>query len=364
MIDHLCHIEDLILDQGPVGAMKINNHLWSIQQGGAALSTKWDGAPSIFAGWIDDEFFVSTKSYLNKGGAVTYNLDNIESADIATGLKIKLRHCLRLLPDVIPKGMILQGDLLFTPGEVFATPEYPDLWMCHPNTLVYGFPNKWWEGWEMAVAWHTWIDKNGNQSHPPFGKLLSNDKVLAIDPHIHQYSIDEDITTSPARSFDAIDMEYLESVTSDPTIVKLIKRAYNSRIRDGAAFMHSSWLYTYVRDELTASVEKLKTERGRMRRRAAKNGILDVLREFDKMDAILMFQDDVRVSKLKVINSLDTDSKVQTFVSKDDGLHPAAHEGYVVFGQSETLKLVNRSQFSYHNFSSNIHKGWDAPTRT
>jgi len=368
MIDHITHLEDLVLEEGSLGVMRINNILWSIQNGALQLSTKWDGAPSIFAGWDEVGFFVSTKSFLNKISVRYHTLDQIEKGDMPDAKKNKLLYSFQYLKDVVPKGLILQGDLLFIPYNPVSGPmvdrQRNGNARFHPNTLVYEIRAKHWKDWELGVVWHSWIDKSGNVSHPQFGNLLSSDKVLCVDPTMTNYKIEDDIVTAPRDFAQDLDAWYLDKISTDPCIVALIKQAYNHRVREGHSTMDAEWLYDFTKNKLQRDAMSLATQSGRDRRIAKMTEILSVLGHWPQMNKVLRFMDEVRVAKSIIINRLELYQEVKVWVQESDyGLIPAAHEGYVVFGQSETIKIVDRQQFSYQNFSSNFVKGWDAPTR-
>ena len=69
--------------------------------------------------------------------------------------------------------------------------------------------------------------------------------------------------------------------------------------------------------------------------------------------------------KLKLINSLDKLKTIDTFVQTVDGYQVTGEEGYVVIDTlgGDAVKLVDRMEFSYNNFSSDILKGWDSARR-
>ncbi len=68
-------------------------------------------------------------------------------------------------------------------------------------------------------------------------------------------------------------------------------------------------------------------------------------------------------AKIKVINTLDIVNEVKTFVKTDSGYKATKAEGYVAIDKlgGDAVKLVDRMEFSYNNFSPNILKGWEEP---
>jgi len=58
-------------------------------------------------------------------------------------------------------------------------------------------------------------------------------------------------------------------------------------------------------------------------------------------------------------------SNLETFVKTRKGFKVTGQEGYVAIDTlgGDAVKLVDRMEFSYNNFSPDILKGWDKPTR-
>ena len=71
------------------------------------------------------------------------------------------------------------------------------------------------------------------------------------------------------------------------------------------------------------------------------------------------------LAKLKLINTLNKLSNINTFVKTRNGYKVTGEEGYVAIDKlgGDAVKIVDRMEFSYNNFSPDILKGWDKPTR-
>jgi hypothetical protein len=71
------------------------------------------------------------------------------------------------------------------------------------------------------------------------------------------------------------------------------------------------------------------------------------------------------LAKLKLINNLNKLSKINTFVKTRNGYKVTGEEGYVAIDKlgGDAVKIIDRMEFSYNNFSPDILKGWDKPTR-
>ena len=123
---HLEHLEDLIFNDGLPGGTKAIEYLvgfYEMLKGSAKtkfnLTTKWDGAPAIFAGIdpADNQFFVGTKGVFNKTPKLNKSLADIKVNHEAPGLQQKLEQAFTHLQKLNITGVI-QGDLLFTEDDI------------------------------------------------------------------------------------------------------------------------------------------------------------------------------------------------------------------------------------------------------
>jgi hypothetical protein len=71
------------------------------------------------------------------------------------------------------------------------------------------------------------------------------------------------------------------------------------------------------------------------------------------------------LAKMKLINILNKLNKVQTFLKTRKGYRTTGQEGYVAIDKlgGDAVKIVDRMEFSFANFSPTILKGWDKPGR-
>ena len=81
--------------------------------------------------------------------------------------------------------------------------------------------------------------------------------------------------------------------------------------------------------------------------------------------AMFELQRQIVFAKLILINKLNSLQKIDTFVKTRNGYKVTGAEGYVAIDTlgGDAVKIVDRMEFSYNNFSSDIVKGWDKPTR-
>lgn len=159
---HLTHFEDSLIHGGYKGAedaLNIAAGLLDMLEGNATesvnITTKWDGAPAIFAGinpetgkfiMGDKGLFAQTPRTMDTPDAIDQNkADRIkkgERIDLG-GLRSKLKEVLEHLPKIFPSDYqgILQGDLLFTTDIKKEQEIDGEKYIAFtPNSLTYAVP--------------------------------------------------------------------------------------------------------------------------------------------------------------------------------------------------------------------------------
>ena len=71
------------------------------------------------------------------------------------------------------------------------------------------------------------------------------------------------------------------------------------------------------------------------------------------------------LAKLKLINIVNELSRTKHFVKTRNGFKTTGPEGYVAIDKlgGDAVKIIDRMEFSYNNFSPEILKGWDSTGR-
>ena len=71
------------------------------------------------------------------------------------------------------------------------------------------------------------------------------------------------------------------------------------------------------------------------------------------------------LAKLKLINILNKLNSLDTFLKTTKGYKVTGQEGYVAIDRlgGDAVKIVDRMEFSFANFSPTVLKGWDKPGR-
>ena len=122
-----------------------------------------------------------------------------------------------------------------------------------------------------------------------------------------------------------------------------------------------------IRKRFAKTASQRSTAAGRGAQLKKRNEILKFFSPANKKSLKLMFdlQKIIVLAKLKVINILNRLSGVNTFVKTRTGYKTTGPEGYVAIDRlgGDAVKIVDRMEFSYNNFSPDILKGWDKPGR-
>ena len=394
---HMTHIEDKVIYGGVKGTREAILALRSLRDmlGGVhdgSVSVKWDGAPAIFAGIDprDGNFFVAKKGIFNKDPKV-YKSNADVDADTSGDLAIKLKDALKYLPALGIKGVI-QGDFLFSKSDLStATIKGEKYITFHPNTIVYALPAKSdgakaVKSAKIGIVWHTTYKGNTFESmRASYGvdvsKLKSTRAVWSQDAMLRDLTKAtmskkdtaevNDLLSNAGVIFNKIAGSTLRQLESNPELAQMIETHGNSFVRVGQMppdpKRRVASLIKFIQDKYKKEIDKRKTEKGKSAQQAKLDAKLEFFSSSNKNSLIQMFelQRIIVLAKLKLINKLNDLQNVSTFVKTNNGYKVTGAEGFVAIDTlgGDAVKLVDRMEFSYNNFSPNILKGWDKPTR-
>ena len=392
---HMEHAEDDVLNGGVQGTRDSINALRAVRDMLAGhsekkvdVTVKWDGAPAVFAGQdpTDGKFFVAKKGVFNKNPKVYKTFADIE-ADTSGDLAEKLKACLMWLPKIGIKGVI-QGDLLFTANdlktEIIEGESYVTF---HPNTLVYAVPTeselaKSIKRAKIGVVWHTIYEGSSFETMKAvFGKdvigsLTQNPNVwmTGVDYHdvsgkatMTQEETDQvtEILSQAGRIFQKLDAKTLNYINSDADLIERIKTFNNSKVRQQLKITNVKTHVAELIDYIDSYYEKQaegKGERGRATQMLKKQNVLKFFSTKNKahLEDIFTMMNLLAEAKLILIKKMDEVKTLNTFLLTKKGYEVTGVEGYVAIDKikGNAVKLVDRMQFSYANFSPDVIKGW------
>ena len=394
---HMTHIEDKVLYGGVNGTRQAINALRELRNmlGGVKdgkVSVKWDGAPAVFCGIdpSDGEFFVAKKGIFNANPKV-YKTNADIDADTSGDLNAKLKLALKELPSLGIKGVI-QGDFLFGPGDVKTEKIKGQSYLTfHPNTIVYAVPvdseaAKEIKKATIGIVWHTTYKGSTFESmKASYGVnvkgLKSSSKVWSQDAILRDLTkatmtsteteeVNGHLSTA-GKIFNKIAGTTLRQLEANQTLAQHIETFNNSYVREGQIVTnttkHVSNLLKWINKKYQKEADKRKTDKGKKAQYDKRDELLSFFSPANKKSLVQIFelQKVIVLAKLKLINILQRLSNIDTFVKTKKGFKVTGEEGYVAIDQlgGDAVKIVDRMEFSYNNFSPDILKGWDKPGR-
>ena len=389
---HMTHIEDKVLYGGVVGTRQAIFALRDMRDmlggGGGSVSVKWDGAPAVFAGTDprDGKFFVAKKGIFNKNPKVyktPQDIDDDTSGDLNKKLQLALKH----LPALGIKDVI-QGDFLFDQSDIKTkTIDGQKYVTFHPNTIVYAVPEAQAtpiKKAKMGIVWHTtYTGKTFETMSASFGvkvsKLNKTTAVWSQDAFLRDLTSatmtkkeTADINktlTEIGKLFNQISGNTLRELESNQVLAQHIEQFNNTFVRAGTivknSSAHAEKLIKWITAKYQKEIDSRKSEKGKSTQKAKLDALLSFFSAKNKTNLVKMFelQKLIVIAKLKLINKLNQLQNIDTFVKTRKGYKVTGAEGYVAIDKlgGDAVKLVDRMEFSYNNFSPDIVKGWDNP---
>jgi len=398
---HMTHIEDAVIYGGVNGARQSINALRELRDmlAGHAnsktdVTVKWDGAPAVFCGIVPSEnekageFFVGKKSVFNVEPKYYTTPDEVD-ADTSGDLAAKLKSALKYLKGVVTEG-VFQGDFMFGEGDV--TTERIDgtnYYVFQPNTIVYAVPvnsdaGKEIKAAKIGVVFHTRYTGNSFQTMTSsFNVNADRDftasrNVWLQDAGLRDLSGTATLTQSDTeevtaalsvagRIFQRISSTTLKEIEENPEFASMIEQFNNTYVRRGERIKNTSQhvnnLIKWIETRYEKAAALRKTQRGKQAQFAKRDEILEFFSDSNKRNLKLVFdlQKAIVDAKLIIINKLDKLNDMDTFVRTRNGYKTTGQEGYVAIDRlsNNAVKIVDRLEFSYNNFSADVVKGWE-----
>ncbi len=392
---HLEHIEDEIINRGVAGARDAINFLRSLRDMLAGhsnskvnVTTKWDGAPAVFAGINpeNEKFFVATKGIFNVDSKLNYTEEDIDKNHTGEGLNAKLKVALRYLPKLGIQG-VLQGDMMFTKGDIQReTIDGTDYILFQPNTIVYAVPAdsslaKSILAAEMGIVFHTsytgqTIQDLKSSFNIDINNLKRTKDVWFRDAYFVDASGTATFTEEETKKLNKILSEAgvifqrmnsmtLNRISTSDLIQLQIKTFNNSKVKEGKKITnttsHTVELLKWIEDRLNKEILSAKREDTRKKRQEEKNELMRFYRaNTTDLKAIFDLQNLFVEAKNMIIAKLQQMKQVtNTFMRTENGFRITNPEGFVAVDKlrGNAVKLVDRLEFSLQNFTA--QKNWN-----
>jgi hypothetical protein len=401
---HMTHAEDLVILGGKEGMDWVLKMLWDLYQDlkgdtskkDMKLSVKIDGAPAIFAyskfpGLPDNG--IAMKGLFAKSPKVFTDEKEIdENFSDRPSLAYKLKAFLKHLPDInIPPGEIWQGDFLFDDQSIQETeidgePHYA----FHPNTIYYVVPKdselgRLIDKAEVGIAWHTRYTGPDLQSvqanyNAEASELTMVDELMMTDPYIKSFAgivnftkeesdnvedtLEELVQISQNLEGSSFYKELLES----KDIISLFTIFQNSLIKNNKKISEMDpdrfigEFIEFLQNRGASEADKLKSEAGKQKKLEKFAEYINFIEE-NKDEFYMIVHLITEITRLKemFVKKLNKIGQFQTYLKmKEGGLRGTNQEGFAVSDiEGNVVKLVDRGEFSWSNFSPEVQKGWE-----
>ena len=260
----------------------------------------------------------------------------------------------------------------------------------HPNTIVYAVPVEAAQEImraKIGVVWHTYYSGSTfDKMNASFGVSIGAFKTVrsvwqksANLPDISGLATltkkdTDEITkhiSNAGKLFQKIAATTLNDVATNKDINLFINTFRNTKVRSQDEVTNSkayvSELISWISLRYDTEKERLKSDAGKDRKEQAKLAALEFFSDENKDGLISMFdmQNELVMAKKKLLKHLDSMDSINTFVKTKDGFRVTGAEGYVAIDHltNGAVKIVDRMEFSYNNFSKDIIKGWESESR-
>ena len=387
---HLEHIEDEILNNGIEGGRAAIRFIQSLRDMLAGdsksqvnMSVKWDGAPALFAGTdpADGQFFVAKKSVFNKDPILYKKESDIDLGGyLGDVFKIALAEFSKL-------GIVgvIQGDLLYIKSTLESN--IADHWTFQPNTIVYAVPKDYDVGKKIGkskigIVWHTTY--SGDSLEGMIASFGVDQPLKRVASVWHTDAKYKDL--SGTAKFTSAETT---AVTNDLSEAgKIFRRINSGRIKEWSTLQENlpqaaQWktyqnslikgnetknprkmiaeYFKFVHDAFLKITSTKKSEKSRKQWTQRKEEFFKELRRHtSNMVAVSTFMMHIVDEKNKILQKLNSIKQLgmSTFIKTNKGFKVTSPEGYVVADSDQrAVKLVDRLEFSYNNFTA--IKNWD-----
>lgn len=395
---HMMHAEDCVICGNMEFGYNILFNLYEFLQDKAChpfnLTIKYDGAPAIFC-WSKfpglEKPGISMKGLFNQTPKIFISEKEIEEdliSEVDADLSYKLKQFLKYLPKV-PKGEIWQGDILFDDTTIKTEEiEGKKKLMFHPNTIMYAVPDDLQEQILVAkigVVWHTrYRGKSLQEAYATYDfdeytyKHKKLPEIFMFDAHVNVtrlgyfseeeksilnqrfHRIQEIKTLLDDTEYKTLHNEYKTLILNED-FVTYFKMYQNFIIKERCGELSYDGFKDFIKYKFKIEIETRKSEKGKEIVIERRNDLLTLIKAFQNTFNLIVIQINNFTSIKEIfLNKLNEYKIFDTYLKMKTGeIRKTNQEGFALSDESgNVIKLVDREEFSYANFSSYIVKGW------
>jgi len=394
---HMEHVEDLIFNEGVNGTRKAINFLRDLRDMLAGHSrtqisrtVKWDGAPAVFVGVdpSDGKFFVANKGVFNKNPKVYKSVEDVK-ADTSGDLQAKLIQAFNSFSTLGVKSGVYQGDLMFTKGDLSKTKiDGVNYITFQPNTIMYAVPAgtpaaRQLLAADIGIVWHTtYTGKSFETMSAAFAKNITSKfkqspKIWQMDATYQDLSGNATFTVAETnqvtsilsqagRIFNKIPAALLNEFSTNEELHMRTKTFNNTFVRQQKKInpkTHARLLSNYIIDYYKKEMSKRKTQAAKDKIAEKQKQALSVFTKYNASQIQLIFElmNLLVDAKQLIVDKMNHASNIGTFLKTRKGFKVTNQEGFVAIDHltNDAVKIVDRMEFSYANFSPEVIKGWE-----
>ena len=294
---------------------------------------------------------------------------------------------LKYFPKLGIKG-IIQGDFIASKSDIKTETVHGEkLYTFGNQAITYGIPvdhplGKRISEAEIVVVLHTHYTGDNIQTIQAKGGLgtenLKTIKEVAVidnDTPMHKIGLNHQEEVKFDKMVAAIEKDCMkcgdfldELVKNTGTkgdekwhVASYLKQYINSQVKEKKTIsnvdQYFEGLYNFYYNKTRALLDAIKTDKTKTKNGAIVHKSLNYLRDNrSKWKDMLSLYKNVQDLKQMVIDKLDPLETFKTFARTKNGYEVTGPEGYVLHRDGDMVKLVNRLEFSYINFT--LAKQW------
>jgi hypothetical protein len=359
----IVHPEDLVFAEGIPGAKRAVTALAAMATGQELTTIKWDGFPAlVFGRNVDGQLLITDKHMFEKkdgSGRVTspqafMQYDVNRGAD-RSDLYDKISVIWPQMEKIIPKNFrgYYMGDLLYA-GKQDATGGF---YVFKPNTVTYRVKANSEAGKHIAgsvagIAVHTYIADIGAGDQPlnGLGGLPASGPIWFVtgEMPVPQVKVDQKAVgaaNATIAKYESAVTDFIGqlNVLKAKGVLGAISTYITSKISAGSFDHMLEGFYQYLPSKLSGAAQGklLGAEQDGWLYKEGREGLTGIFTIWVALYNL----------KLNIKQQIDAQvgaGDIQAFTGKEPG-----HEGYVVGGGEEKMKLIDRLGFSRANFAKN-----------
>jgi len=173
-----------------------------------------------------------------------------------------------------------------------------------------------------------------------------------------------EILSQAGKIFRSIRGDSLRTIRDNKDLKEKIKTYNNTYVRRGVPFpnvqQHVSGLYRYIDEWYQKEIDKKKTPAAKAKWQKQRDDVIKtVFANSRDLKFIFMLMNKLIEAKQMIINKMNKANSIGTFLRYSNGLKATTPEGFVAIDRDgNSVKLVDRLEFSRANFSPDVLKGW------